>query len=84
MEPEEIIARGRSLQVPDEFQDEWVTLADVGFDGEWVSPIQKKSNSRKGPVLVAKHWFDAESVDLNQEVLECFGVSARQSVQPRT
>ncbi len=50
-----------------------MTLADVGFDGEWVSPIQKKSNSRKGPVLVAKHWFDAESVNLNRKVLECFG-----------
>ncbi len=73
MEREDIIERRRSLQVPDEFQDEWMTLADVGFDGEWVSPIQKISNSMRGPVLVAKHWLDAESVDLNREVLECLG-----------
>ena len=71
MERPDIIARRRRLQVPDEIQDQWVTLADVGFDGEWVSPIQKISNSIRGPVLVAKHWFDAESVDLNREVFEC-------------
>ena len=52
---EDIIARRRRLQVPDEIQDQWVTLADVGFDGEWVSPIQKMSNCMTGPVLVAKH-----------------------------
>lgn len=73
MKREEIIARRQSLQVPDKLQDEWVTLADVGFDGKWVSPIQKISNSTKGPVLVAKHWYDAESVDLNREVLKCLG-----------
>ena len=69
----DIIARRRRLQVPDEFHEQWVTLADVGFDGEWVSPIQKISNSMTGPVLVAKHWFDAESVNLNREVLERLG-----------
>lgn len=73
MRREDIIARRRELQVPDEFQDQWVTLADVGFDGEWVSPIQKISNCMDGPVLVAKHWFDAESVNLNREVLKRFG-----------
>ena len=25
-----------------------MTLADIGFDGDWVSPIQKISNSRTG------------------------------------
>lgn len=50
-----------------------MTLADIGFDGDWVSPIQKISNSRTGPVLVAKHWLDAESADRNRAILECLG-----------
>ena len=39
----------------------------------WVSPIQKKSNSMKGPVLVAKHWLDAASVDRHRAILERCG-----------
>ena len=73
MTREGIIARRRELQVPDQFQEQWVTLADIGFDGDWVSPIQKISNSRTGPVLVAKHWLDAESADRDRAILECLG-----------
>ena len=73
MTREDIIARRCELQVPDQFQEQWVTLADVGFDGDWVSPIQKISNSMTGPVLVAKHWLDAESVNQNRAILECLG-----------
>ncbi len=73
MTREDIIARRRELQVPDQFQEQWVTLADVGFDGDWVSPIQKISNSMTGPVLVAKHWLDAESVNQERAILECLG-----------
>ncbi len=73
MNREEIIARRRKLQIPDRFQQEWVTLADVGFDGDWISPIQKISNSISGPVLVAKHWLDAESVYLDRPILEELG-----------
>ena len=61
MTREGIIACRRELQVPDQFQEQWVTLADIGFDGDWVSPIQKISNSRTGPVLVAKHWLPEDS-----------------------
>lgn len=50
-----------------------MTLADVGFDGDWVSPIQKKSNNMKGPVLVAKHWLDAVSVNRHRAILERCG-----------
>ena len=67
---ERIIARRRELQVPDQLQGQWVTLADVGFDGDWVSPIQKISNSVTGPVLVAKHWLDEESVNRERPILE--------------
>jgi hypothetical protein len=70
---EDIIARRRELQVPDQFRKQWVTLADVGFDGDWVSPIQKRSNNMKGPVLVAKHWLDAASVNQHRPVLERCG-----------
>ena len=73
MTREGIIARRRELRVPEQFQERWVTLADVGFDGDWVSPIQKTSNSTKGPVLVAKHWLDAASVDRHRAILERCG-----------
>ena len=84
MTREDIIARRRELQVPDHFQEQWVTLADVGFDGDWVSPIQKISNSMTGPVLVAKHWLDAESVNQNRAILRVFGVLARHPIQPNS
>jgi hypothetical protein len=38
------------------------SLADVGFDGPWVTPYQITSNSPKGPVLVALHWLDENSI----------------------
>ena len=50
-----------------------MTLADVEFDGDWVSPIQKISNSMTGPVLVAKHWLDAESANRHRAILDCLG-----------
>ena len=74
MTREDIITRRRELRVPDQFQDQWVTLADVEFnDGDWVSPIQKISNSATGPVLVGTHWLDAESVVGYRENLERLG-----------
>ncbi len=38
------------------------TLADEGFDGDYVSPIQMTSGSLTGPMLVSKDWLDAPSV----------------------
>ena len=74
MTRQDIITRRRELCVPDQFQDQWVTLDDVEFkDGDWVSPIQKISNSATGPVLVGTHWLDAESVDDYRENLERLG-----------
>jgi len=37
------------------------TLADVGLDGEYVSPSQITSHSPAGPVLLAYNWLDASS-----------------------
>lgn len=50
-----------------------MTLAHVGFDGDWVSPIQKTSNHMTGPVLVAKRWLDAASVNRHRAILERLG-----------
>jgi len=69
----DIIAVRRKLRVPEPFQGQWTTLVDVGFDGDWVSPIQKTSNSTTGPVFVAKHWFDAESANRHRVTLERCG-----------
>ncbi len=65
---DEIIAKRRSFRIPG-----YKTLCDVGFDGDWVTPIQKVSASPNGPVLIGKHWLDAESVADNREILELCG-----------
>ena len=73
MTRKDIIAVRRRLRVPEEFQRQWATLVEVGFDGDYISPIQKTSNSATGPVLVAKHWFDAESANRHRATLERCG-----------
>lgn len=62
---DEIVARRRALRI-----DGYLTLADVGFDGDWVTPYQKASCSPDGPVLVAYNWLDAPSVETNRVILE--------------
>lgn len=49
-----IVARRRAFRLP-----RYATLADVGLDGEYVSPLQIRANSPSGPVLLAYHWLDA-------------------------
>ena len=63
-----IISRRRAFRSPG-----FVSLAAVEMDGDWVSPIQKTSGSPTGPVLVGKHWFDADSVEPNRDVLDELG-----------
>ena len=53
--------------------DGYNTLADVGMDGEYVSPLQISSRSPVGPALVAYNWFDAPSVLENVETLRAYG-----------
>ncbi len=67
MRREEIIARRREFAIPGYG---YKTLAEVGFDGEWVTPYQMASNNQTGPVLVALHWLDAPSVDEHRDVLK--------------
>lgn len=53
----EIVERRRRLSIPP-----YKSLADVGFDGPWVTPYQIMSNSLTGPVLVALHWLDEAAI----------------------
>jgi hypothetical protein len=63
-----VVGRRRALRIPP-----YRTLADVGFDGPWVTPYQISSRSADGPVLVALHWLDAPSIDQHRRVLEQHG-----------
>jgi hypothetical protein len=63
-----IVEQRRALRIPP-----YLTLADVGFDGPWVSPYQKTSRSPDGPVLVALHWLDAHSIESNRAILSEMG-----------
>ena len=67
MKRAEIIARRREFVIPGY---KYKTLADVGFDGEYVTPYQMVSNSETGPVLVAHYWLDAPSVHEHRDVLK--------------
>ena len=67
MKRADIIARRRKFVIPGYG---YKTLADVGFDGEWVTPYQKISNSKTGPLLVAKDWLDWPSVAEHRDVLK--------------
>src|SRR5205807_531932 len=60
--------RRRRLCVPP-----YRTLADVGFDGPWVTPYQITSCSPDGPVLVALHWLDRPSIEAHRAELRRCG-----------
>lgn len=53
--------------------DGFATLADVGFDGDYVSPYQIASKSTKGPVLIAYNWLDVPSIEENRSTLTQLG-----------
>lgn len=61
---DEAIERRRALRLPG-----YATLADVGFDGPWVTPLQITAGSLSGPVLIALHWLDEASIHTHHEVL---------------
>ena len=65
---DQIVEQRRALRIPPYF-----TLADVGFDGPWITPYQKTSRSPDGPVLVALHWLDAPSIEQNRPILNELG-----------
>lgn len=49
------------------------TLAQAGFDGDYVSPIQMTSGNLTGPLLISKDWLDAPSARTHREQLEATG-----------
>ena len=51
------IAARRAFRLPG-----YPTLAEAGFDGPYVSPIQMTSGCLTGPLLISKDWLDAPSV----------------------
>jgi hypothetical protein len=65
---QEIIERRRSLAI-----EPYRSLADVEFDGPWITPYQIISNSFEGPVLLALHWLDEPSILRNRPTLREFG-----------
>ena len=52
------IERRRGFSLPG-----YKSLADVGFDGEYVTPTQIKARSETGICLVSHNWFDVKSVE---------------------
>ncbi len=65
----EIIARRRAFSIPG---FGYKTLTEVGLDGDYVSPIQKISNSTTGPILIGYHWNSARNVLQKKDLLlEC-------------
>jgi hypothetical protein len=65
---QEIIDRRRALVI-----EPYKSLADVGFDGPWVTPYQITSKSAEGPVLVALHWLDEPSILRDRATLQTHG-----------
>jgi hypothetical protein len=65
---QEIIDRRRALVI-----EPYKSLADVGFDGPWVTPYQISSKSSEGPVLVALHWLDEPSILRERTTLHNLG-----------
>lgn len=58
------VERRRAFSLPG-----YRTLAEIGFDGDYVSPVQISSGNLEGPMLITKGWFDAPSAIANRSVL---------------
>ncbi|PVA07210.1 hypothetical protein [Thalassorhabdomicrobium marinisediminis] len=65
------IAARRAFALPG-----YPTLADEGFDGDYVSPIQMTSGNLDGPMLISKDWLDAPSVRKHRPELQRQGYLA--------
>jgi hypothetical protein len=49
------------------------TLAEVGFDADYVTPYQITSNSSDGPVLIGFHWANEAHIIQHREILKRLG-----------
>ncbi|MEM9438518.1 MAG: hypothetical protein AAGA15_15935 [Pseudomonadota bacterium] len=62
------ITARRAFQLPG-----YTTLAEAGFDGDYVSPIQLTSGNPDGPMIMSKDWLDAPSAIANRAKLSRTG-----------
>lgn len=62
------VAARRAFRVPG-----YPTLAEEGFDGDYVSPIQMTSGALSGPLLISKDWLDAPSARAHRAELSRTG-----------
>ena len=69
----EWVAARKRLEVPAKYADQYVTLCQAGLRGCWVSPPQITSDSHDGPVLVANHFLDAETVRERRDAILRYG-----------
>ena len=65
------IAARRAFRLPG-----YPTLAETGYDGDYVSPIQMTSGNLTGPLLISKDWLDAPSARANHARLSRLGYLA--------
>lgn len=65
---QENIGRRRKLSI-----EGFSSLADVGMDGDYVSPLQIVAAAISGPAIVAYNWFDASSVLAARDTLRALG-----------
>src|SRR5687768_15362706 len=66
---DEVVQRRRQLRP----RNGCKTLAEVNFDGPWVSPYQIGSRSPSGPVLLGLHWLDEPSICEHRSELQRLG-----------
>ncbi|MEN0079764.1 MAG: hypothetical protein AAF753_11700 [Pseudomonadota bacterium] len=65
------IAARRAFRLPG-----YPTLAETGYDGDYVSPIQLTSGNAQGPLLMSKDWLDAPSARKHRDELSRTGYLA--------
>lgn len=62
------IAARRAFQRPG-----YRSYADVGLDGNYVSPYQLSCGNPSGPVLISYNWLDAPTADTHRDTLARMG-----------
>lgn len=67
------IVRARRRLRADGHEAKFATLAEAGWDGEFVSPPQVLSDDRRGPVVMGSHWLDLGSACRRRRAIERYG-----------
>src|SRR5258707_15380687 len=61
------------MRAEDSRSSRYKSLAEVGFDGPWLTAYQISSKSSEGPVLVVLHWLDESSILRERPTLQDLG-----------